>query len=168
MIQVVQPIPADVRAACDRLGMNAERLWAGYLNAQTLPVHSNSGITGPAQATPGYVGGGGSGGVAGVKYDSEKPRMDLLPPRALVEVAKVLSFGASKYAPGNWKRVSDLQARYTAAALRHIADHMIDQNAVDEESHIDTLAHAICCLMFKLEDKLEKDQGTSTRKADES
>jgi hypothetical protein len=123
------------------------------------------GKTGPAQACS--PANSGASGTVGVKYDSNKPRMDLLPPRALLEVAKVLSFGAAKYAPGNWKRVDNLQARYTAAALRHIADHMIDPNAVDEESHIDTLAHAICCLMFKLEDKLEKDQSTSTRATDE-
>ena len=92
----------------------------------------------------------------GVKYDGTKPRMDLLPPLALTEVAKVLSFGAKKYAPENWKKIPELQNRYTAAALRHIVHHMSEPNAVDVESGIDTLAHAICCLMFKLEDKLEK------------
>ena len=92
----------------------------------------------------------------GIKYDSGKPRMDLLPPLALTEVAKVLAFGATKYAPNNWKKISDLQERYTAAALRHIVHHMSEYDAVDSESGIDTLAHAICCLMFKLEDKLEK------------
>ena len=106
----------------------------------------------------------------GVKYDSQKPRTDLLPPRTLLEVAKVLSFGAKKYDPNNWKNVEDLQARYTAAALRHIMDHMVDPDAVDNESGIDTLAHAICCLMFKLEDKLEKaskSQGTREANAPE-
>jgi len=100
--------------------------------------------------------GGTINGTLGVKYDVGKPRMDLLPPLALTEVAKVLSFGALKYAPNNWKKIPDLQGRYTAAALRHITHHMSEYTAVDEESGIDTLAHAICCLMFKLEDKLEK------------
>jgi hypothetical protein len=142
---------------------------SGRAQAELLPGPAISPAWVRAASIPGPTGPSGAiGGPVGVKYDSDKPRMDLLPPRALLEVAKVLSFGASKYAPGNWKRVDDLQARYTAAALRHLADHMINPNAVDEESHIDTLAHAICCLMFKLEDKLEKDQGTSARKADES
>ena len=100
--------------------------------------------------------------LSGVKYDTDKPRMDLLPPLAILEVAKVLAFGAKKYAPGNWKKVDDLQNRYTAAALRHIMDHMIN-DGTDPESGIDTLAHAICCLMFKLEDKLGKDQKARSR-----
>lgn len=105
----------------------------------------------------------------GVKYDNGKPRTDLLPPRTLLEVAKVLSFGAQKYDPNNWKKVEDLQARYTAAALRHLMDHMVDPDAVDAESGIDTLAHAICCLMFKLEDKLEKaSKSQGTREANSS
>ena len=136
------------------------------LRAMGLPP-GKAGLSRLVQGKLGPTGAVNPVGPSGVKYDSNKPRMDLLPPRALLEVAKVLSFGAAKYAPGNWKRVDNLQARYTAAALRHIADHMIDPNAVDEESHIDTLAHAICCLMFKLEDKLEKDQSTSTRATDE-
>lgn len=100
--------------------------------------------------------------MQGVKYDGEKPMMQLLPPRALVEVAKVLTFGAKKYAPGNWKRVPDLQERYTGAALRHIFATMEDE-AIDEDSRLDHLAHAICCLLFKLEDKLEKSQNERAR-----
>ena len=39
----------------------------------------------------------------GKKYDSEKPMMQLLPSKALVEVSKVLSFGANKYGKENFK-----------------------------------------------------------------
>ena len=93
--------------------------------------------------------------MQGVKYDSEKPRMDLLPPRALKEVGKVLGFGAKKYAPDNWKKLDNLRSRYTAGALRHITDDMILPGHLDEESGIDGIAHAICCLMFILEKRLE-------------
>ena len=41
--------------------------------------------------------------MTGLKFDSEKPRMDLLPPKAIFEVAKVLGFGAEKYGPENWR-----------------------------------------------------------------
>jgi hypothetical protein len=92
----------------------------------------------------------------GVKYDAGKPRMDLLPPRALIEVAKVLAFGAQKYAPDNWRKIADIRPRYTAAALRHIAEDMIEPGHLDAESGIDVLAHAICDLMFILDDRLEK------------
>lgn len=93
--------------------------------------------------------------VLGRKFDQEKPRMDLLPPLATLEVAKVLTFGANKYEPNNWKYVPDATNRYTAGALRHIFATMA-QEQLDPESGLDHLAHAICCLMFILEDRLEK------------
>ena len=90
----------------------------------------------------------------GKKYDGEKPRMYLLPPKALTEVAKVLTFGANKYDEHNWKKLDNLQNRYTGAALRHIFAHM-DGEELDPETGLDHLAHALCCLLFKLEAKLE-------------
>lgn len=89
----------------------------------------------------------------GVKYDKNKPDMYLLPPRALLEVGKVLTYGANKYSPDNWRRLDSLQERYTSAALRHILADMADEEN-DEETEMSHLAHAICCLLFKLEDKL--------------
>jgi len=57
----------------------------------------------------------------GRKDDTGKPRMELLPFDALVEVSKVLTYGAIKYAPNNWKKVSNAKERYTGALLRHLA-----------------------------------------------
>tara|TARA_B110000967_G_C18419450_1_gene333115 strand:+ start:164 stop:562 length:399 start_codon:yes stop_codon:yes gene_type:complete len=89
----------------------------------------------------------------GKKYDGGKPQLYLLPPKSLNEVGKVLTFGAEKYDPHNWRKVDDLQNRYTSAAMRHMLAH-IDGEDVDEETGLSHLAHAICCLMFKLEDQL--------------
>ena len=90
----------------------------------------------------------------GIKHDSKKPKMNLLPPKAIVEVAKVLTFGAQKYGPENWKELEDLQNRYTAGALRHIFAHM-DGEKLDPETGLSHMAHALCCLLFKLEIELE-------------
>ena len=90
----------------------------------------------------------------GIKHDSKKPKMNLLPPKAIVEVAKVLTFGAQKYGAENWKELEDLQNRYTAGALRHIFAHM-DGEKVDPETGLSHMAHALCCLLFKLEIELE-------------
>jgi len=90
----------------------------------------------------------------GVKYDGEKPKMHLLPPKATLEVAKVLTFGANKYDEENWRKLDNLQSRYTSGALRHIFAH-IDSETLDPESGLSHLAHAICCLLFKLEIELE-------------
>ena len=90
----------------------------------------------------------------GIKYDSEKPKMNLLPPKAIVEISKVLTFGAAKYDAENWRKLDDLQNRYTAGALRHIFAHM-DGEQLDPETNLSHLAHAMCCLLFKLEIELE-------------
>ena len=90
----------------------------------------------------------------GKKYDSGKAKMHLLPPKALFEVAKVLTFGADKYGEENWREVADAQNRYASASLRHLFSHL-DKEELDEETNYSHLAHAICCLMFKLELELE-------------
>ena len=103
----------------------------------------------------------------GIKYDSEKPRMNLLPPKAIVEISKVLTFGAAKYDAENWRKLDDLQNRYTAGALRHIFAHM-DGEELDPETNLSHLAHAMCCLLFKLEIELEnaKSEEERPREAD--
>ena len=86
----------------------------------------------------------------GVKYDSEKPRFDLIPPTSEELLAKVLTFGARKYSPGNWAYVDNAEQRYLAAALRHINAHRRGE-VFDEETGEPHLAHAMCCLAFILE-----------------
>lgn len=90
----------------------------------------------------------------GKKFDSDKPRMYLLPPKALLEVGKVLTFGAVKYDEDNWRHLDNVQNRYSGGALRHIFSHL-DGELKDEETDLSHLAHAICCLLFKLELELE-------------
>ena len=85
----------------------------------------------------------------GVKYDGEKPRWDLLPYESLEEVVKVLTYGAKKYSDDNWKVVPDIDKRYFAAAMRHLAEWK-EYDAMDEESGLSHLAHATCCLLFLL------------------
>ena len=91
----------------------------------------------------------------GRKFDGEKPKMYLLPPKATIEVSKVLTFGAEKYDEENWRHLDNLQNRYTGGALRHLFAHM-DGELNDPETNYSHLAHAICCLLFKLEIELEK------------
>ena len=91
--------------------------------------------------------------MEGRKYDGNKAKLYLLPPKSILEVGKVLTYGAEKYDAENWRKVDDLQNRYTSAALRHIFAHM-DGEADDQETGLSHLAHAMCCLLFKLEDEL--------------
>ena len=56
----------------------------------------------------------------GRKYDGGKIRWDLLPMGALTEVAKVLTYGARKYADDNWRHVRPLRRRYSRAGIGHV------------------------------------------------
>lgn len=82
----------------------------------------------------------------GTKHDADKPRWDLLPLDIVEEVVKVLTYGAKKYAPNNWKQVSPKE-RYFAAAMRHIAAWHNGER-IDRESGCLHLACAICSLIF--------------------
>lgn len=90
----------------------------------------------------------------GQKFDTEKARMGLLPPRALRSVADVLTFGARKYSPENWRYVENGPARYLDAALRHIAAYMQGEDN-DPESNLPHLSHALCCIMFMVDLQLQ-------------
>lgn len=99
----------------------------------------------------------------GVKYDGDKPRMDLIPPYIEEEVGKVLEFGARKYADDNWKKLDGLEKRYIAAALRHI-NAIKKGELIDPESGFRHSAHAICCLMFLGEFDLDPSLGAKEDK----
>jgi hypothetical protein len=88
-------------------------------------------------------------GRLGVKYDKDKPKWNLLPWDEVEDVVKVLTFGAKKYAPDNWKFVDDANNRYMDAAMRHLVAHQQGESR-DYESNESHIAHAICCLLFML------------------
>ena len=92
---------------------------------------------------------------SGRKDDQSKPRWDLLPWKAASAIVDVLTFGALKYTPGNWRLVPDARDRYLAALLRHVSA-WADGERMDPESGLHHLAHAGCCLVFLLEAELEK------------
>lgn len=83
----------------------------------------------------------------GTKNDTGKDRWDLLEWSWATEVIKVLTKGAEKYAPDNWKIVPGARRRYIAALWRHVVAYLRgEQN--DPEDGLHHLAHATCCLMF--------------------
>lgn len=89
---------------------------------------------------------GGWEGDGGQKFDQDKPRMDLLDGYAMDELAKVLTFGAKKYAPHNWRKGITF-SRLLAASARHLFAIMRGENK-DEETGLDHAAHLMCCAMF--------------------
>lgn len=81
-----------------------------------------------------------------IKHDAGKPRYDLIPPEFLLETAKVLEYGARKYAPNNWAAGADW-SRYFGALQRHLWAWW-SQEENDPETNLSHLAHAACCLAF--------------------
>lgn len=86
----------------------------------------------------------------GVKLDSGKRRWGLLPFRAVGIVVDVLTFGAKKYAPDNWRKVPGARERYLDAAFRHLAAWKLGERN-DPESGFSHLGHAVCCILFLAE-----------------
>ena len=97
--------------------------------------------------------------TAGRKFDGGKMEYGLLPPLALEETVKVLTFGAQKYERDNWQKVPEAKRRYFDALQRHVWAWKQGEQ-FDPESGIHHLAHAMCCLMFLYEHDImySKDQ----------
>ena len=87
--------------------------------------------------------------MTAIKTHDGKPRMDLLPLRALGEVAHAFTSGLERgRKPWDWMRGADWSL-YLAASLRHIEAF---QNREDRDTHsgCPALAHAIASLLILL------------------
>lgn len=89
----------------------------------------------------------------GRKFDGGKLRYDLIPVLAQEEVVKVVTLGAEKYDPENWKRVPEGRRRYYAAAMRHMEAWRKGEKQDEIGTH--HIANAISNLMFILEKELQ-------------
>ena len=82
----------------------------------------------------------------GMKFDSDKVRLELLPPEALWGTSKVLTFGAKKYADRNWEKGINYSRVY-GAMLRHMTAWWMGED-LDPETGLSHLHHAACCASF--------------------
>ena len=84
----------------------------------------------------------------GVKHDTGKVRLDLIPPELLEGVGDILTFGANKYAARNWEKGMDW-GRVYGALLRHLTSWWNPMaNDLDAETGKSHLWHAGCCIAF--------------------
>lgn len=84
----------------------------------------------------------------GMKFDTDKLRFDLIPAIATEGLAAVLTYGAKKYKPNNWRSVD--AERYVAAFERHWHAYIAGE-LLDQESGLPHLAHCMTNLTFLLE-----------------
>lgn len=82
----------------------------------------------------------------GHKFDAEKPKVDLVDPEFVYDVAEAAEYGAHKYAPWNWLGGFGHMRCY-ASIMRHMFE-WARGNEVDEESGIHHLKMAAAQLMF--------------------
>lgn len=94
------------------------------------------------------------------KKDQDKDPWDLLPWEQVEAIVKVLKFGAKKYEPESWQGLPDGEKRYFEAAIRHLIHYRKMRNgttvAYDEESGIQSLAHAACDVLFLMYLELQR------------
>lgn len=82
----------------------------------------------------------------GKKADSGKAPCDLLSPMALLGTARVLEFGAKKYAPNNWRK-GLAWSRIVGAIMRHLFAFMMGED-LDPETGLPHTDHLGCEIMF--------------------
>jgi hypothetical protein len=89
----------------------------------------------------------------GVKFDQGKPQWRLVPFGAMTEVVDVLTYGANKYSPDNWKYVNDAQNRYIDAGFRHFTLHTQTENSAILKAVIDIslTRFVVCCFLLAFE-----------------
>lgn len=82
----------------------------------------------------------------GLRFNANKPRFDLVDASATEGLARVLTFGASKYSPNNWR--NGLSFTETIGSLeRHVAAIKRGE-FVDSESGEQHIDHVQCNAMF--------------------
>lgn len=95
----------------------------------------------------------------GSKLDKNKVRVGLMLKGfsgALLEVAKVTTYGAKKYSDGGWQSVKDGIERYDDAKGRHLLEGY--QCATDADSNLKHLAMEAWNALAKLELVLRKER----------
>ena len=97
-----------------------------------------------------------------IKYDKDKPKMSLLPPKALKGIAEIMTYGSKKYNAHNYKKGEGLDwDQMYSACMRHL-NAWNDGEDTDPESGRPHLYHAGCCLMMLI-DLVDSEIGKDTR-----
>ena len=83
------------------------------------------------------------------QYGLAKPGLSKVPPLAMLAIGEVMSRGAAKYGPMNWRKDPVSSSTYYDAAMRHLMAWW-DGQSNDPETGLPHLAHAaanMCILL---------------------
>jgi len=84
--------------------------------------------------------------AVGLKFDTDKPRLELVDALATEGLAKVLTFGAKKYAANNWRN-GIAYSRLLGGIERHLLAIKRGEDT-DPESGLPHVDHLACGVMF--------------------
>jgi len=79
-----------------------------------------------------------------------KVPLSIVPPAALIEIARGLQSGAIKYGRANWRTLDPIASNYVDATLRHLAAWM-DGEERATDSNVHHLAHAAASLCILID-----------------
>lgn len=89
-----------------------------------------------------------------IKFDQTKPPLDLLPSKALEEIALAFQYGAKKYSKHNWCNGFEW-SRLISSAMRHLNSFNSGEDN-DQESRLSHLSHLGACVMILIEHEKRK------------
>ena len=128
-----------------------EAAWAAYdkrMNDYMTKCDRNL----PAEQTPEYKAAAAAirpEGERSLRYNTGKPDYSLIPLASMKEAAKVLEYGATKYAVDNWRKPTNWRVSY-ACLMRHMAAWQSGED-LDPESGFSHLGHAACNILQMLD-----------------
>lgn len=96
----------------------------------------------------------------GMKFDDNKLMFRLIPPEIKLWLAEILTHGAQKYAPDNWKKIE--VERYWDALDRHINAYQLGED-FDKDSKMHHLKHALTNMMFITWLEIKKLENTTVK-----
>ena len=100
----------------------------------------------------------------GSHFDEGKPRVDLIPPVAMLGMGKVFGFGAGKYGDRNWEK-GVKNSKLLGSTLRHLIYHMAGETNDPESSllHLEHAATDIAMLLDNMAHRPEMDDRSVKR-----
>jgi hypothetical protein len=129
-----------------------EAQWQAHYDRMNNFMTTKSDRNLPAEQTPEYKAAAAAIRPAGdrsLRYNTGKPDYSLIPLASLKEAAKVLEYGATKYARDNWRKPTNWSVSY-ACLMRHMAAWQSGED-LDPESGFSHLGHAACNILQMLD-----------------
>jgi hypothetical protein len=129
-----------------------EAQWQAHYDRMNNFMTTKSDRNLPAEQTPEYKAAAAAirpEGDRSLRYNTGKPDYSLIPLASLKEAAKVLEYGATKYARDNWRKPTNWSVSY-ACLMRHMAAWQSGED-LDPESGFSHLGHAACNILQMLD-----------------